>query len=438
VAVPSATSGDGLLRAPVFVSAYLVVAVTLAASSAEARPSRATPLATSCVQGTPAWIDYADKWVPFRQLFYRPGVAVALAHTGPAAAARSHGAEVAYWDMSLKDAVGTPAHPADPARISAIAERLSAAAVKVTGCAAPVVALNELYGAHLRAPWSRTNSQYRANVLELARALASRGAQPHLLISEAGSTAGSAGAWWRSLAQAATIVREVYISSSVLERLGPSGATVYLRFQLRRAVRNFTTIGIASNRIGLALGFHSGKGGRAGLSAARWFGVVKREALAARQVAGELGLDSVWSWGWARFAGMPKDPAKAAAACVYLWARDPSLCNARTAAGRSFDASRAQPAEQGSHVLMSVVSARHPVWLEVRAAAKLTARIASVQERTATGWRSLNRIVLAPFHPMRMRVPLANGRHVLRLFVAAENAPGGAAVSTPSVAVRVR
>jgi hypothetical protein len=225
--------------------------------------------------------------------------------------------------MSLKDAVGTPAHPADPATIPAVAERLASAAVKVTGCATPILALNELYGARLGTPWSQSNAQYRANVLELVRALASRGTQPHLLISEAGNTTGPAAAWWRSLAESATIVREVYISGPLLEGLGPSGATVYLRFQLRRAVRNFTTIGVPSNRIGLALGFHSGRGGQAGLSAARWFGVVKRGALAARQVASELALDSVWSWGWARFAGMPKDPTKAAAACVYLWARSP-------------------------------------------------------------------------------------------------------------------
>jgi hypothetical protein len=86
---------------------------------------------------------------------------------------------------------------------------------------------------------------------------------------------------------------------------------------------------------------------------------------------------------------------------------------------------------------MSVLSTRHPVWLEVRATAKLAARVASVQERTATGWRSLNRIVLAPFHPMRLRIQLANGRHVLRLFVAAESAPGGAARLTAPVTVVV-
>jgi hypothetical protein len=418
--------------------AHLLAVVAIAGWAAAAHPSHAAAPAASCVQGAqPAWVDYADKWVPFRWLFYQPGVAVALAHTDPAAAARGGGAEVAYWDMSLRDAVGAPAHPADPTRIAGAAERLAAAAVKVTGCEIPMIALNELFGAQLRAPWSRSNAQYRANVLELVRALAARGTAPHLFISQAGSTAGAGGAWWRSVAESATIVREVYIPAPVLAGLGSSGATVYLRFQLRRAVRNFTTIGIPSNRIGLALAFHSGRSGRGGLSASRWFGVVKREGLAARQVAGELGLDSVWSWGWARFAGMPKDPAQAAAACVYLWARDPSLCNAPVVAGRGFDSSRVQPAEAGSRVRMLVLSSRHPVWLEVRAAAKLTARVASVQELTPVGWRSLNRILLAPFHPQRMRVPLPDGRHVLRLYVAAESAPGGAALSTPSVAVRV-
>jgi hypothetical protein len=88
-------------------------------------------------------------------------------------------------------------------------------------------------------------------------------------------------------------------------------------------------------------------------------------------------------------------------------------------------------------VRLRVLSPRHPVWLEVRAAAKLTARIGSVQEQTAGGWKSLNRIVLAPFHPLRMRLSLPNGRHVLRFFVAPESAPDGAAMRTPPVVVRV-
>src|SRR5262249_3264710 len=77
---------------------------------------------------------------------------------------------------------------------------------------------------------------------------------------------------------------------------------------------------------------------------------------------------------WARFAGMSNDPAKATAACVYLWARDPSLCDAAAVAGRGFDSSRSQPAEVAHRVGMSVLSTRHPVWLGVRATAKLAGR----------------------------------------------------------------
>jgi hypothetical protein len=415
------------------------VVVALATLAGVAGRSDAAAPATPCVQSAqPAWIDYADKWVPFRRLFFRPGLAVALAHTAPAADARGRGAQIAYWDMALKDAVGSPSHPADPDGIPAKAARLVDAAVKVTGCDTPILGLNELYGARLPAPWSRTNEQYRANVLELVRAMASRGAQPHLLISEAGATTGQAGDWWHSVAQSATIVREVYLPGRTLRALDPSAMTVYLRFQLRRAVRNFTTMGVPSSRVGLALGFQSGRSGRDGLSRDRWFGVVKREGLAARQVAGELGLDSVWSWGWATFAGSAKDPAKPDAACVYLWARSSDLCDAPAAAGRGFDTSRVQPAEKSARAGVRVLSQGHPVWLEVSAAAKLAARIAYVQQRTTRGWMSVQRMILAPFHPQRLRIPLPSGPHVLRLSVAAESAPGGVSITSQPVSVRVR
>src|SRR5437763_7227502 len=145
------------LRFAILVVAAAAAVVVAASSSA----SQAAAPAASCVEpAQPAWIDYADKWVPFRRLFFRPGLAVALAHTAPGADARDHGTQVAYWDMSLKAAVGTPSHPADPTRIPAAAARLVSAAVKVTGCETPVIALNELFGARLRAPWSRSNAQY--------------------------------------------------------------------------------------------------------------------------------------------------------------------------------------------------------------------------------------------------------------------------------------
>src|SRR5262249_30810366 len=60
------------------------------------------------------------------------------------------------------------------------------------------------------------------------------------------------------------------------------------------------------------------------------------EAIATKQVATETGLGSIWSWGWALFGAV--DPDKVATACVYLWSRDQSLCNAPDIAG-SFNTS---------------------------------------------------------------------------------------------------
>ena len=61
-----------------------------------------------------------------------------------------------------------------------------------------------------------------------------------------------------------------------------------------------------------------------------WLQVVKWDALAARQIAAEHAgagtpLGSLWSWGWGNFAVADGD--KPFVACVYLWTRDPALCD---------------------------------------------------------------------------------------------------------------
>jgi hypothetical protein len=398
----------------------------------------AAPGAVPCVQpAQPAWIDYGDKWVPFRRFFFRDGLAVALAHDAPGDDARRRGAQLAYWGMSLKRAVGSPARPAGPATIPAATARLFNTAVRVTGCSTPVIALNELFGAHHPAPWTAKTSRYRANVLALVRGLAQRGAQPHLLISQAGATAGFAGTWWRAVAQSATIAREVYLPAPWLHSLGPGRASVFLRFELRRAIRNFTTIGVPSSRVAVTLGFQQGVGGRMGLAALPWLGVVKRETLAARQVMRELGVGTVWTWGWATFPGRRFVPASRQAACVYLWTRDPSLCDGPGAAGRGFDRSLRQPAEGARRVTFRVLSSRHPAWFRLSSSPTLAARVAFVQVRRTGPWRSVQRLLLGPLRARPVRVPLADERWFVRLWVAAENAPNGGALWTRPVAVRV-
>jgi hypothetical protein len=408
------------------------------AGAAGVAPAARSALPPCSAPAKPAWIDYGDKWVPFRRLFFRPGLAVALAHDAPGAEARARGAQLAFWDMSLKRAVGTPARPADPRTVPAATTRLLADAVRVTGCSTPVIGLNELFGAQRPTPWRSRNARYRANVLALVQGLSAGGAQPQLLISQAGATAGAAGRWWRAVAKNATIVRELYLPAPSLHAFGRGGASVYMRFQLRRAVRNLTTIGVPSSRVGIALGFHAGRGGRMGLEAAPWFEIVKRETLATRQVARELGLASVWSWGWATFPGNRSDPDTKRAACVFLWTREPGLCDGPAAAGASFNRSLAQPAEGAPRVTLRLLSARHPVWFRVTSSTKLTGRLAFLQERRAGRWHNLSRMILGPLHPRPVRVPLANGRHLVRLYVAAENAPRGDAFWTSQRVVRVR
>ena len=89
------------------------------------------------------------------------------------------------------------------------------------------------------------------------------------------------------------------------------------------------------------IGFQTGPGagGREGLEPrSRWFSVAKWHTLAVKQVAKELELAHIWSWGWAQRNERSIDPDKTYAACVWLWARHASLCDAPTVVGRELDA----------------------------------------------------------------------------------------------------
>jgi hypothetical protein len=288
------------------------------------------------------WIDFADGSVPFWETFAQPGVIAAASNLIYPPRLRERGAQTVYWDMYLNNRVGTPSAPKDPATIVDRANRLFDYAVQSTGCATPLIAENELFGAGLVTPWSATNAQYRANVLLYLRTLAARGARPFLLISSKPYTSGEAGDWWRQVAEVADLVPEVYFPAPSISKQGPIVGSRRLRVAFRNAVLAFTELGIPARRIGIVLGFQTGRGagGREGLEPAHaWYEVVKWQALAARQVASEWKLGSVWSWGWAHWGTAPVDPDKAVAACVYLWTRSRSLCDAPDAAGPDFNGS---------------------------------------------------------------------------------------------------
>jgi hypothetical protein len=323
---------------------FLVVAVCACACLGSARPAAAQANTCGIPSYSTLWIDYADGSVDFWQsVFARPGIIAAAANQGVLQQLRAPGALTVYWDMYLNNRVGRPDKPADPSTIAARADKLFDFAVAGTGCATPWIAENELFGSGLVTPWSATNAQYRANVLLFLQRLAQRGARPFLLVNSTPYTDGAAGAWWKQVSQVADIVREDYLPAPTVWKQGPILGPRMLRNVFRTSLLDFTELGIPKTKLGIMLGFQSerGQGGREGLERNAWLQTVKWQGLAARQVAEDTGVATIWSWGWAHWGPRGLDPDKQAAACVYLWTRSPDLCDGPAQAGAGFDTSRA-------------------------------------------------------------------------------------------------
>jgi hypothetical protein len=324
----------------------VLAAATLALALAGGRNAPAEGLQATCVlpTQTPVWLDFADGSVPFWKLFAQPGVVALAANQIYPAQLRAAGAQTVYFDLYLNRRVGTPTAPADPNTVVERANKFFDYAAQAMDCANPVIAENELFGAWLATPWSPSNTQYRANVLLFLQTLKARGGQPWLLVnSKPFAAEGPALDWWRAVADTAGIVREVYFPAPQIANLGPIAGNRMLRQSFRQAILDFTKMGIPVSKLGIFLGFQTtkGQGGREGLEAEAWFRTVKWQALAARYVAREMKFSTVWSWGWAQWKTTPgeMDPDKRRAACVYLWTRNPSLCNGPQAAGKGFDKS---------------------------------------------------------------------------------------------------
>src|SRR3954469_25525745 len=276
-----------------------VVAVLVAAAAvlavAAARPHAA---AGDCgIPGTsPLWIDYAGHDAP---IVPKPGMILAVSSgTVVPSQMRAAGAATIMFDLNLNNRVGTTSTPADPATIPLKAKRLFDFAVTVTGCDHPLIAENELFGAQTPTPWSATNAQYRANVLLLLQELAKLGATPAITIANPPYTGGEAADWWREAAKAAILIRQVYFTApntNGLYKLGAERASRTMRRSLRSLVARFTQLGIPANRIALELQFQSAPNGGARKFAPRkaWLQVVKWEALAAKQVAREFGVQGI-------------------------------------------------------------------------------------------------------------------------------------------------
>jgi len=328
----------------------VLVAAVLALALTGGKGAPAQQLQANCslfgTQAAPLWLDFADGSVPFWNLFARPGVTALASNLIYPPKLRDAGAQTAYFDLYLNRRVGTTSAPADPATIVDKANKFYEYAAQAMDCSNPVIAENELFGSWLAVPWSKTNEQYRANVLLFLQTLRQRGAQPWLLVNAKPYTDSTAGDWWRQVADVAGIVREVYFPAPLIYKQGPIRGSRTLRQAFRNGILDFTKAGIPVSKLGIFLGFQTskGSGGREGLEAKAWFRTVKWQALAARFVAKEMNFSSIWSWGWAEWSTTPgeMDPAKWRAACVYLWTRSPGLCDGPRAAGKGFVRSRSE------------------------------------------------------------------------------------------------
>jgi hypothetical protein len=312
------------------VLAAAVVALVIPVPSAGA--------AANCLpDGSPLYVDYANSSVTFRdQVFKRPGLILTMddlptKQANPAAGFRQAGAVTTFWEEHLEKIVGTPSSPAAPGDVAADAAALIADAKQSSGCANPLIALNELLP-----PVSASASsvaQYRANVLQLIGAIAAGGGRAVLALSAMTPTgAGPAADFLTQASQQASLVLEVYFNNNQLFQQGAVLASRNIRIGFRTQIAELEALGIPAADIGVMLGFQSGpgQGGREGLQpTSSWLEMVKLQQLAARQVASDTGIATIWSWGWGTFNNPGSaDPDKPAAACVYLWTRDPSLCNA--------------------------------------------------------------------------------------------------------------
>jgi hypothetical protein len=329
------------------------------------------------------------------------------------AEARARGAATYGFDLHLNAKVGTPAAPTDPATLEAAAQKQYQTTVTRTGgCTTPLIVENELFGAGTSTPWTTSTAQYRANVLAYLRDLAALGAHPVLLINKPPFTASSdAVAWWLSVSKTADIVREVYLPATKIWPLGPILGNRFLRESYRNAIGAFTSIGIPANRLGIMLSFLSqkGVGGRNALQpASAWFQVVKWEALSAKEVAAELKLGSVFSWGWQQWNAAERDPDKPKAACVWLWARTPRLCNAPRFLGKSFDRSLTD-----GQILLSHGTVCSAQGLGVIGARKVAQLQALTGDRDAAVSALFQRLVEVKEKPVARRALLAAEREVI-------------------------
>jgi hypothetical protein len=120
-----------------------------------------------------------------------------------------------------------------------------------------------------------------------------------------------------------------------------------------------------------------------------------------------VGIGSIWSWGWGTFDEFGADPDKPVAACVYLWARDPALCDAPARA--TFDTSLIA----GQLVLPQDVRCAFPAGMVADVAVRRLSRFAGGERAALTAL--VQRRVLRRAVPLRSRATMRAERTLVAL-----------------------
>ena len=193
--------------------------------------------------------------------------------------------------------------------------------------------MNELFGAATPTPWTPTTARYRANVLEWARLLAARGAQARAArleraVHERRGRAVVARPGRRGRHRAREVLQRAgrpqgRARRSAAGACGPRcGRSASEALRDRRAALEGRARARASRRAAARAA------GRACKPAGAWFEVAKLQALAAKQVARELGIAHIWSWGWGVFNERAADPDKPGPRACGSGRASPRLCDA--------------------------------------------------------------------------------------------------------------
>ena len=312
----------------------LVLLTLLAAALAPATASAACPNGPGTV-----WVDYAAYAVydtPVESVLARPGTLLAVQNPKWRDSYQAKGADTVGWYMRLLSIVGTVNDPKPRSQVLAKVPQLATLAREMTSCTRPWLTLNEMQAVQVDEPATYAQRRFRANVLALAKALDNRGVRVLLLMPRIPLENTRYRSYWRELSTHADLVYEAYTWSSLtVNRLGDVAARNYLRNKWTETMQRLKRFVVSMRHAGIVIPYWSrprrAPSGRENLSDARWFRLTRIKTLAVGDVARSMDLGTIWSWGWQTNPKVGEvDPDKPMAACYYLQARDPSLCDPAT------------------------------------------------------------------------------------------------------------